>query len=203
MTVKNSAQGMLDTYLFECEQLLEQIQQLTLQQKDNPCFEKESIHEIFRSIHTIKGISAMMMYDEITKISHKLEDVLGYFRETENKSYKAGDLAEQILRVTNFINEEMTKIANGEEADGKSATHIEELNEFINSICKDNWEKETVTEENKEVQPQQFYIPPKTTGNSNFYKIHITFRKGLNLANVHAYKIVHTLKEIAEDMIHV
>ena len=77
MTDKNNTQGMLDTYLEECEQLLEQVQQLVLQQKDKPCFEKESIHEMFRSIHTIKGISAMMMYDEITKIAHKLEDVLG------------------------------------------------------------------------------------------------------------------------------
>ena len=202
MTVKNNTQGMLDTYLFECEQLLEQIQQLTLEQKDKLCFERESIREIFRAIHTIKGISAMMMYDEITKISHKLEDVLGYFREAENKSYKAADLAEQILKVINFINEEMTKIANGEEADGKAASCIAALDNFINNICDGNWEKEMGTEKDSEVQPQQFYIPPKTTGNSNFYKIHLTFRKGLDLANVHAYKIVHALKEIAEDMIY-
>jgi len=94
MTDKLNTQGMLDTYLFECEQLLEQIQQIVLQQKDKECFDKESIHEIFRAIHTIKGISAMMMYDEITKISHKLEDVLSCFREGENKQPDAADLAQ-------------------------------------------------------------------------------------------------------------
>ena len=158
MAGKNNTQGMVDTYLFECEQLLEQIQQLTLQQKDNPCFEKESIHEIFRAVHTIKGISAMMMYDEIMKISHKLEDILGYFREAENKQYKSADLAEQILRVTNFINGELVKIANGEEANGKADVHIEALDRYISDNCDDNWEKETVKvkETYSEAEPQQF-----------------------------------------------
>ena len=202
MTVKNNTQGMLDTYLFECEQLLEQIQQLTLQQKDKSCFDKESIHEIFRAVHTIKGVSAMMMYDEITRISHKLEDVLDYFRVAENKSYKAADLAEQILKVTNFISGELNKIANGEEADGIALGYMAVLDEYINNTCNDNWKKNTVTEKDKNTEPQQFYIPPKVTGSSSFYKIHITFREGLDLANVHAYKIVHALKEIAEDMVY-
>lgn len=202
MTDKMNTQGMLDTYLFECEQLTEQMQQLALQQKDNTCFEKESIHEIFRSIHTIKGISAMMMYDEITKISHKLEDVLDYFREAENVQCKAADLAELILKVTGFINEEMGKIANGENVDGKSAEYVETLDKFLNAIRDEKQEKEITAEEKTEEQPLQFYIPPKTSRASNFYKIHLTFRKGLDLANVHAYKIVHSLKEIAEDMIY-
>ena len=202
MTDKNNAQGMLDAYLEECEQLLEQVQQLVLQQKDKPCFEKESINEIFRSIHTIKGISAMMMYDEITKISHKLEDVLGCLRESETVQYESADLMEQILKVTNFINDEMNKIANGENADGNASVHIAALDEFLNKIREEKQEKEDVEEKSTYEEPQQFYIPPKTSGISNFYKIHLTFRENLDLANVHAYKIVHSLKEIAEDMIY-
>ena len=202
MTDKINTQGMLDTYLFECEQLLEQIQQLVLQQKDKTCFEKESINEIFRSIHTIKGISAMMMYDEITKVSHKLEDVLGCLRESETVQYESADLMEQILKVTNFINDEMNKIANGENADGNASVHIAALDEFLNKIREDKQEKEDMAEKSSYEEPQQFYIPPKTSGVSNFYKIHLSFREKLDLANVHAYKIVHSLKEIAEDMIY-
>ena len=52
-----------------------------MEQKDNDYLEDESIHEIFRAMHTIKGISGMMMFDEITKMAHKLEDVLFYLRE--------------------------------------------------------------------------------------------------------------------------
>ena len=202
MTDKINTQGMLDTYLFECEQLLEQIQQSVLQQKDRECFEKESIHEIFRAIHTIKGISAMMMYDEITKISHKLEDVLSCFREEENKQPAATGLAHQILKVTDFIGAEMTKIGNGNSADGKSEEIIKDLELYLKQVKTENQGKESVIEKNIYVEPQRFYIPPKVSGTSSFYKIHLTFRAGLGMANVHAYKIVHALKEIAQDMIY-
>ena len=50
--------------------------------------------------------------------------------------------------------------------------------------------KEDMAEKSSYEEPQQFYIPPKTSGVSNFYKIHLRFREKLDLANVHAYKIV-------------
>ena len=67
--------GMLDIYLFENTQLLEQLQELVLEQKDAESFDEDSMNEIFRTMHTIKGSSGIMMFDEITKVSHKLEDV--------------------------------------------------------------------------------------------------------------------------------
>ena len=202
MTDKLSTQGMLDTYLFECEQLLEQVQKIILEEKDKEGFEKESIHEIFRAMHTIKGISRMMMYDEITKISHKLEDVLDYVRECGTKKVSSIELTEQILKVTDFISEEMEKIGKGESADGKSEHQVKELEMFLNKI-KDSYKDSPKAAEIKSAEePQLFYIPPKVTGVSSFYKIHLTFRPGLDLANVHAYKIVHALKEVAEDMIY-
>ena len=66
---------MLDMYLFENGQLLENLQEIVLAQKDEDYFDEDSINEIFRTMHTIKGSSAIMMFDDITAIAHKLEDV--------------------------------------------------------------------------------------------------------------------------------
>ena len=74
--------GMLDMYLFENEQLLEQLQEMVLEQKDAECFDEDSINEIFRTMHTIKGSSGIMMFDNITAIAHKLEDVFYFLRES-------------------------------------------------------------------------------------------------------------------------
>ena len=63
-----NTEDMLDMYLFENQQLLEKLQETVLEQKDEECFDEDSINEIFRAMHTIKGSSAVMMYDEITKI---------------------------------------------------------------------------------------------------------------------------------------
>ncbi len=74
--------SMLDMFLYESEQLLETLDSTVLEKKDEECFDEESINEIFRVMHTIKGSSGIMMYENITKVSHKLEDVFYYLRES-------------------------------------------------------------------------------------------------------------------------
>ena len=56
-----NTEDMLDVYLFENSQLLEQLQDLVLEQKDEECFDEDSVNEIFRTMHTIKGSSGIMM----------------------------------------------------------------------------------------------------------------------------------------------
>ncbi len=51
-------------------------------------------------------------------------------------------------------------------------------------------------------EPKQFYIAPVATSASRFYKIYITFFPETEMANVHAYKTVYALKEIAEDLLY-
>ena len=84
-----STQGMLEIYLYENGQLLERLQEIVLEYKDEECFDEDSINEIFRAMHTIKGSSGVMMFDEVTKISHKLEDVFFYLRESQPQNVSA------------------------------------------------------------------------------------------------------------------
>ena len=61
-----NTEDMLDVYLFENSQLLEQLQDIVLEQKDEACFDEDSVNEIFRTMHTIKGSSGVMMFENIT-----------------------------------------------------------------------------------------------------------------------------------------
>ncbi|WP_346047232.1 Hpt domain-containing protein, partial [Paraclostridium tenue] len=63
-------------YVHENMQLLEQLEEILLGgQSEAGNLGKEEIEEIFRTMHTIKGSSAMMGYDSITKLTHSIEDV--------------------------------------------------------------------------------------------------------------------------------
>ena len=73
-------EGMLDMFLFESGQLVENIETLALEHKDDDKFDDDAINEIFRAMHTIKGSSGIMMYTNITTVSHTLEDVFYYIR---------------------------------------------------------------------------------------------------------------------------
>ena len=197
-----STQGMLEIYLYENGQLLERLQEIVLEYKDEDCFDEDSINEIFRAMHTIKGSSGVMMFDEITKISHKLEDVFYYLRESKPDNVPHMELVEHVLQVVDFITSEMIKIENGQAADGSSADYVAALDEFLNTIKSGKGEAKKEIKENVHEEPQQFYIAPMATSASRFYKIYLTFQKDLPLANVHAYKAVYALKEIAEDLLH-
>ena len=55
MAEEFNTEDMLEIYLFENQQLLEQLQEIVLDKKDADCFDEDSINEIFRTMHTIKG----------------------------------------------------------------------------------------------------------------------------------------------------
>ncbi|MDE7365994.1 MAG: chemotaxis protein CheA [Lachnospiraceae bacterium] len=202
MAEEFSTDGMLDMYLFENGQLLEQLQETVLEQKDAECFDEDSINEIFRTMHTIKGSSGIMMFDNITAVSHKLEDVFYFLRESQPDNVPHVELVEHVLEVEDFISNEMEKIRNGDPVDGDSSGIIAELDKFLDKIKNGAAEDAEPIPENVHEEPKQFYIAPVATSASRFYKIYITFYPETEMANVHAYKVVYSLKEIAEDLLY-
>ena len=205
-------EGMLDIYLFENQQLLEQLQEMVLDQKDEDCFDEDSINEIFRTMHTIKGSSGIMMFDNITAVSHKLEDVFYFLRESHPDNVPHMELVEHVLAVEDFISNEMDKISNGDPADGDATGIVADLDAFLTKI-KGGGEEPAggggsaakpapVGNTGTKEQPKQFYIAPTATEDSRFYKIYITFYPDTEMVNVHAYKTVYALKEIAEDLLY-
>ncbi len=194
--------GMLEVYLYENNQLLERLQEIVLEQKDEACFDEDSINEIFRTMHTIKGSSGVMMFDEVTKISHKLEDVFYYLRESQPKNVPHLELVEHVLTVSDFIAAEMEKLENGGTADGDATAIYDEVDKFLTKIKSNDADAEEVIKENVHEEPQQFYIAPMASSASKFFKIYLTYKEGTQLANIHAYKVVYDLKEIAEDLLY-
>lgn len=194
---------MLSVYLFENQQLLENLQNIVMEQKDADGFDEDSINEIFRTMHTIKGSSGIMMFDEITKVSHKLEDVFYFIRESHPTTVPHVELVEYVLDVADFIMGEMDKLSDGEDADGDATELVGKLDDFLHKI-KGEDPKETKKTENpvKDDGPKQFYIAPETAGNSHFYRIYLTYNPEIQMASMHAYKTVFALKKIAKDILY-
>ena len=198
-----NTEDMLDMYLFENQQLLEKLQETVLEQKDEECFDEDAINEIFRTMHTIKGSSGVMMFDDITSVSHKLEDIFYVLRESHPDNVPHLQLVEHVLEVADFITNELKKIENGETADGDASEIIARLDVFLKNIKGESGADTKKEEAPKASSAQKFYIAPvANTASSKYYRITLTFSEGVNLVNVHAYKAVYALKELAEDMIY-
>ncbi len=203
MAEEFSTDGMLDMFLYESSQLLEKLESIILEKKDEECFDDADINEIFRIMHTIKGSSGIMMYENITKTSHKLEDVFYYLRESHPDNVPHLELVEKVLAVSDFITGELDKIKDGDTADGDESELLADLDEFLNRIKGEIKEQgRRLPKANKHEEPSQFYIAPVASEDSRFYRIAIHYRNDTQMSNIRAYSATYALKEIAEDLLY-
>ena len=197
-------EGMLDMFIFETEQGLENLENICLDSKDVGEFDEDNVNEIFRIMHTIKGASAVMMYQNIATLSHKLEDVFYFIRENHPESVPHAELVDDVLEVSDFITSELEKIKDGLESDGDSSELISTLDVFLKKIQKKTGsatQPAAPVEERPLQEKPRFYIAPVASDASKFYNIYVTYLKDTEMANIRAYMAVNSLKGIAEDII--
>ena len=110
----NGSDNMIVMYLFETNSLLEKLDGILINSEISKEFTEEDINEIFRIMHTIKGSSAMMEFDSLMKISHKIEDLFFYIRENGMDKFDKGALFDLMFKSNDFLKAEVQKIENGE-----------------------------------------------------------------------------------------
>ena len=82
----------LNLFLEESREHLQNINEGLLKLEQNPQ-DEETLNEIFRSAHTLKGMAATMGYENIAELTHKMENLLSKLREFEVEfTSEIGDL---------------------------------------------------------------------------------------------------------------
>ena len=77
----SSGNEFLDMYIYETNTLLEQLETIVLEAEKVDTFSQENVNEIFRIMHTVKGSSAMMEFDTLATVAHRIEDLFFIVRE--------------------------------------------------------------------------------------------------------------------------
>ena len=75
MAIDPSMEPMLEVFIYETTTLLEQLDEILLESEKSKSFSEDSINEIFRTMHTIKGSSAMMRSEEHTSELQSHSDI--------------------------------------------------------------------------------------------------------------------------------
>lgn len=106
----NGMESMLDIYLFEANSLLEQLDEILLNCEKQGTFETDSINEIFRIMHTIKGSSAMMQFNSLMNVAHKIEDLFFYIRENGLQDGNHDNLFDLMFKCSDFLKAEIENV---------------------------------------------------------------------------------------------
>ncbi len=205
----NNLDSVLDMYLFEANSLLEQLDDILLRAESEQAFDKECIDEIFRIMHTIKGSSAMMQFNSIMTISHKVEDLFYYIRENGVNHRYNEQLVNLVFKFTDFIKGEITKIEEGQELEENLEAFEAEITGFLNKISgavpdgdsSDVFEEAAITQSAAvaTVYDEQ-EKPVAASGDS--YAIKIIFDDNIGMENLRAYLLVNQLRETGIDFTH-
>lgn len=194
---------MLEMYLFESNKLIAELEEMILEIEKGASIE-EYMSEIFRIMHTIKGNSNMMLFENIAEVSHSVEDLFYYLREEKPKNYNMDAIIDIVLKSVDFIKNEIEKLQAGEKADAESKYIKADIDDFLGSLKFVNPKEE----EQKNTQDNsKFYISPekeieKTVENENLKKYFaiLFFEEECEMENVRAFGVAHNLKDLAKNI---
>ena len=158
----NGSNNMIVMYLFETNSLLEELDGILINSEISKEFTEEDINEIFRIMHTIKGSSAMMEFDSLMKISHKIEDLFFYIRENGMDKFDKGALFDLMFKSNDFLKAEVQKIENGEPLEEDVASFENEINKMLNS--EGNETQNSKSEDKAEIKANEINVNFKPEG---------------------------------------
>ena len=188
--------SILDVYLYENSQLLDNLESLLLVCEKSGTFSSDQIGDIFRILHTIKGSSAMMNFDNITGLSHALEDLFGFLREHQARKRDYRKISDLVFASVDAMKAEFGKIQSSGLPDG-DLTHItEDVRKFFKILTSSDRVQESKEDEAETDEAQAFLSLSDSLPGMNRYKAHVTFQKDSKMENIRALGIVKSLETL-------
>ncbi len=204
MTTPYLNESMLDMFIFETAQLMEQLETAILSSEKSSCYTHAAINEIFRIMHTIKGSSAMMRFDAISALAHAIEDLFYFLREEKPRNIDCSELSDLVLKSVDFIKVEMEKVKNGDAVDGEAAPLIKEIKAFLALPAQGNTVSPPADgrpDRDETVLQTGFCRNSlKSFAALSVYKAVLFFEDGCEMENIRAFAVIHHLKGFSEEV---
>ncbi len=194
---------MLDMFIFETVQLIEQLELLVLDGEKSEGL-GQHIHEIFRIMHTIKGSSAMMLFNNISMLAHAIEDVFYFLRENKPTELNPSMLTDIVLAGIDFIKTEINKIMENEDCDGDPTGIIAVITRFLADLKGETGHRNArIVPENASERNALWKEPvSEMQREGQAYRARLYFEEGCEMENIRAFNVIHNLKSIAWNIRH-
>jgi len=206
------ANEMMEAYLFEMDSLLEQLDNLVMEAESAGTFSQDHVNEIFRIMHTIKGSSAMMEFNSLMTIAHRIEDLFYAIREKGMESIPAPyrpELFDLIFTSIDFFRAEVEKLKNNEPLSDSIDSFLDEVNSFASKISGESEPEEeaapaVAASAASEPAPTSGAAPAdpneQAYGSARFpYALHVFFDEGVGMENLRAMMLANSVKDFCED----
>jgi two-component system chemotaxis sensor kinase CheA len=192
-----SSDSMLDIYLFETTQLLDEFESLLLVCENTNSFSTDQIAEIFRILHTIKGSSAMMNFESIANLSHALEDLFDFMREHNTRKEDYASISVLAFETMDTIKSEIAKIQDGQLPDADVSATIQRIRDYLAVLT-----NRSASPPPPQDTPPQDSEPVSCEGiHGRCYKARIFFQPESKMENIRAFGIVRSVESLCSAVV--
>lgn len=168
----------LGVFIDESREYIQSLNESLLKLEKNP-YDEEVINETFRALHTLKGMSATMGFDSMSKLCHKMEQLLDKVR--SKRVRLTSELLDRLFAGVDVVDKMVNNIASS----GSDRLENVDLQNLMNAF-------EVVQEEKVEEQKPQAVETEKvvTLSDSVMKVVEEASKQGFNV-----FKVVVTLAE--------
>lgn len=180
--IEPGMEAMLDMYFYETNSLLEQLDEILLRTEQANAFESDDIKEIFRIMHTIKGSSAMMGFDNLSVLAHKAEDMFFVIRENPDVITDVSFVYDLVFQVSDSYKAQIEAIQNNVGGEYEQM----DFDDLIDKLMKG---RDTLLGETSGAAPAPASNEkPKTT-------VRVYFEEGCQMENLRAFLLINTIRD--------
>ncbi len=199
--------SILDMYLYETNTLLEQLDGILLAAEQADTFSQDSVNEIFRIMHTIKGSSAMMEFPSLMTVAHRIEDLFFIIRDKTMEAVPEAlrpELFDMLFQAVDFFRGEIEKVENEEPLSDSIDSIVDKINSLIDKI-QGNAQPEEAPKAagGQEAAPPAQAAPPAPAAPDQAYPfgIHVFFDEGSGMENLRAFMLLTAVKDYCSDFV--
>lgn len=143
----------VESFIVETKEILENLD-TDLMQLEKRADDAELLNQVFRSFHTIKGTSGFLGLDNLTKVTHKCEDILNKLRKGEVKLNSG--IMDAILMAFDNIKALIADIAGVQKADVPVEETINVLVQILQQMEKEKAETDSAEKKPEEESNYEF-----------------------------------------------
>ena len=193
--------GYLDMFFDEAKEYVETLNNGILTLENNPG-DKETIDAVFRAAHSLKGMAATMGFENLTELTHKMENMLDRVREGKLEvTTEFIDLLLQGLDNIQFLVEKI-KESEGEEPAGVNLEgFIEELANYGQSAADSdsqlNQEEESADFSFKLSQAEKKELEKEKKDKERIYHLQVILDEQ-DFQSVRAFMVLKKIEEIGK-----
>ena len=190
---------LVEIFIYECQQLLETLEETLLAGEKEHYLNDEQINEIFRIMHTIKGSAAMMSFDDMAHLAHTVEDMFSQIREKKARSGDWDNLFEIVLEAADMLKSDVAAIALGQAPDSQSKNLIDRIHTYLELVSHRKAKPEAEAQKDDISDDDEADLRYAGV----FYIIRITFETGCQMENIRAFGVVNALAPLCAKKVHI